>query len=258
MSDNGRFCWYELMAPDAKAAEAFYGAVVGWTFQDASQPDKPYSTFSVAEGPVGGILTTPSEALAAGAGPAWFGYINVDDVDAYAEKVKAAGGAIHRPPADIPGVGRFAMAADPGGAVFVLFKPNPVGATPPAPARSGKPGHVGWRELMAADGPAAFEFYSGLFGWTKAEAHDMGPMGVYQLFAVDGETVGGMMTRPPFVPHPRWQYYFQVDAIGAAIKRLEASGGKVINGPHRVPTGEWMVQGIDPQSATFALLSETP
>jgi len=259
MSDHGRFCWYELMTPDAKAAEAFYGTVVGWTFQPSGQEGQPYSIFSVAEGPVGGLLTTPPDALAAGAGPAWFGYVNVDDVDGYADKVKAAGGAVHRPPSDIPGVGRFAMVADPGGAVFVLFKPN-IEATqpPPTPARPDKPGYAGWRELMAANGPAAFEFYSGLFGWNKAETHDMGEMGVYQLFALGGETVGGIMTKPPFVPHPHWQYYFLVDAIGAAIGRLEAGGGKVINGPHQVPTGEWMVQAIDPQGATFALLSATP
>ena len=39
------------------------------------------------------------------------------------------------------------------------------------------------------DGPSAFAFYSGLFGWTKAEAMDMGPMGIYQIFAIDGEPV---------------------------------------------------------------------
>ena len=55
-----------------------------------------------------------------------------------------------------------------------------------APAAPGTPGHVGWHELHAGDGPSAFAFYSGLFGWTKAEAMDMGPMGVYQIFATGG------------------------------------------------------------------------
>jgi hypothetical protein len=32
-----------------------------------------------------------------------------------------------------------------------------------------------------------------MFGWTKADAMDMGPMGTYQLFATGGMAVGGMM-----------------------------------------------------------------
>ena len=37
----------------------------------------------------------------------------------------------------------------------------------------GTPGHVGWHELHAGDGESAFAFYSGLFGWTKAEVRVM-------------------------------------------------------------------------------------
>src|SRR6202011_3039711 len=69
-----------------------------------------------------------------------------------------AGGAIHRAPEDIPGVGRFSVAADPHRAVFNLF----VTASDEerAPAAPGTPGHVGWHELHAGDGPSAFAFYS--------------------------------------------------------------------------------------------------
>ena len=50
----------------------------------------------------------------------WSGYVATDDVDADTARVAAAGGAIKRPPTDIPNVGRFAVVADPGGAVLVL------------------------------------------------------------------------------------------------------------------------------------------
>lgn len=30
---HGQFAWYELVTPDVEAAKAFYGAVVGWTFE---------------------------------------------------------------------------------------------------------------------------------------------------------------------------------------------------------------------------------
>ena len=62
------------------------------------------------------------------------GYISVDNVDAYARKVIAAGRAIFRDPADIPNVGRFAVVGDPHGAGFVPFSPN---GEPPPGAPSG-------------------------------------------------------------------------------------------------------------------------
>ena len=45
---------------------------------------------------VGGLMPIPDDARKSGAGPAWMGYIGVDDVDNYADRVKKAGGAIHR------------------------------------------------------------------------------------------------------------------------------------------------------------------
>jgi predicted enzyme related to lactoylglutathione lyase len=247
-----QFVWYELMTSDAKAAESFYRKVVGWNAQDASQGDMKYTALLAGEAPVAGLMTLPKEACDAGAQPGWLGYIGVDDVDAYAGRVTKAGGKIHVPPTDIPNVGRFAMVADPQGVTFNLFKPSAEMSRPAADPAT--PGIVGWHELLAVDGDKAFDFYAGLFGWTKAEAIDMGAMGRYQLFAAGGAPIGGMMTKPAGVPAPFWTYYFQVDGIGAAMERLKAGGGTVINGPMEVPGGSWIVQGLDPQNAMFSLV----
>src|SRR4051794_23280784 len=159
------FVWYELMTTDPDAAEAFYRAVVGWGAQDAGQGGMPYTLLTADDRHVAGLMGLPQEACAADARPGWIGYIGVDDVDAAADGIHQAGGAAGREPADIPGVGRFAVVADPQGATFMLFKP--MGASfPLAPA--GTPGHVDWRELYAADGARAFGFYADRFGWTKA------------------------------------------------------------------------------------------
>ena len=116
----------------------------------------------------------------------------------------------------------------------------------------GTPGTVGWHELYAVDGKTAFAFYEKLFGWTKAEALDMGPMGVYQMFKAGGEmAIGGVMSKPAAMPVPAWGYYFNVPAIDAAAGRVAKGGGKIINGPMQVPGGQWIVQGIDPQGAHF-------
>jgi uncharacterized protein len=108
---------------------------------------------------VGGMMPIPGEVRPSGARPDWFGYIGVDDVDAYAGRVVEAGGKVHRGPHDIPGVGRFAVAADPHGATFILFTPNR--GEERAQVAAGTPGHVGWRELYAemANTPAPFWLY---------------------------------------------------------------------------------------------------
>ena len=119
------------------------------------------------------------------------------------------------------------------------------------------PGQVGWRELSAADGPKAYDFYSQMFGWTKTEAMDMGDLGVYQLFAAGGkDAVGGIMTKMADMPMPMWLFYFVVGNIDAAVERVKKAGGQVINGPMEVPGDAWIIQGIDPQGAMFALVGD--
>jgi predicted enzyme related to lactoylglutathione lyase len=249
---RNNFVWYDLMTTDTKAAEAFYTNVVGWRAQDAGMPDRSYTILQVKEIPIGGLMQVPPEAAAAGAKPIWNGYVAVNDVDSFAKRVTHAGGTVHHGPEDIPGVGRFAVVADPHGASLILFR----GATDaqPQPPTPGTPGHVGWHELYAGNLEHAFAFYSGLFGWTKTEAVDMGPMGTYQTFATDSASVGGMMTRPDAIPAPMWLYYFNVDDIEAAATRVKENHGMVLNGPHQVPGGSWIVQCSDPQGAMFALL----
>jgi len=253
MATPSTFVWYELMTSDLGAAEKFYGDVVGWKMKDAGVPGMRYTLAHAGERSVAGMMTIPQEACDAGARPGWIGYIAVDDVDAYAKRVKQKGGTIHREPADIPNVGRFAMVADPQGVVFALFK----GAgTPPPAVPPGTPGHTGWHELHALDGAKAFEFYSGMFGWTKDQAMDMGPVGVYQLFATGGPApAGGMMTKMASTPAPFWVYYFIVPEMRAAEERVKKAGGQIVHGPMEVPGGSWVVQCIDPQGAMFALVA---
>jgi predicted enzyme related to lactoylglutathione lyase len=251
-ASQGKFVWYDLMTTDTKAAEAFYCGVLGWAAKDSGMPGMSYTILSVGETMIGGLMPLPPEAAAAGARPMWTGYIGVDDVDAMAARVKQAGGSVHKGPEDIPGVGRFAYVADPQGAGFILFK-GASDAQPVEPAM-GTPGFPGWRELHAGNWESAFAFYSGLFGWTKAEAVDMGPMGTYQLFATGGDPVGGMMTKMENMPAPFWLYYFCVENVDAAAKRVTGGGGQVLNGPHEVPGGAWIVQCLDPQGGAFALV----
>ena len=215
-----------------------------------------YTLLSAGGAAIAGLMTLPQAARDAGARPGWVGYISVADVDATALRLQQAGGKLQRPPEDIPGVGRFAVVADPHGAGFCLFRGNE--AEPPPQPAMGTAGTVGWHELSAGELDSAWAFYSGLFGWTKDRALDMGAMGVYQLFAAGGDAIGGMMSKPPEVPQPGWLYYFNVDAIDAAMARVTAAGGQVLNGPMEVPGPMWILQCLDPQGAAFALVAPKP
>jgi predicted enzyme related to lactoylglutathione lyase len=253
MTSSARpFVWYELMTSDMDAAERFYRSVVGWDAQAWGGPDARYTILNAGGKPAAGLMTIPEEARQGGARPAWIGYIYAPDVDAATERLRAAGGHVHRAPADIPEVGRFAVVSDPQGAMFMLFAPSG-GDNAPTPPMT--PGHVGWHELYAADGPSAFDFYAAQFGWTVDHDMDMGPMGVYRLFATGGLATGGMMTKPPEVPVPMWLFYFVVPALDAASARVTEGGGQIINGPMEVPGGAWIVQCLDPQGAMFALVA---
>jgi len=244
---EGNFVWYELMTSDVEAAQAFYAKVVGWSMTESAVPGMRYTLAKVGERQVAGLMAAPANAET---NPVmWFGYILVADVDAVAERVRHAGGTVHRDASDIPGVGRFAVVADPQRGMFMLFRGSGDLAPDLAP---NTPGGVGWHELRTTDWESAFVFYESLFGWKKSYSHDMGPMGVYQTFSVGEAWTGGMMNASQ-APRPQWLYYVTVEDIDAAATRVREAGGTVLNGPHQVPSGSWVVMALDPQGARFAL-----
>jgi len=245
------FIWYELLTSDMEAAAEFYGAVIGWSVQRSDTPGKDYRQWSIGGVAVGGLMEIPAAAKAMGMRPSWLGYISVADVDASVAKITAAGGSVRMPAMDIPGVGRMATVADPQGAAFYVMAP--IGEGPSRAFAPNRPGHGGWHELHTTDWQAALAFYGAQFGFAKSQAMDMGPMGTYLLFNAGSDAIGGMMNNPT-IAHPMWLYYFNVDDIAAARTRLEAAGGVVLNGPHQVPTGVWILQAQDRQGAMFAMV----
>jgi predicted enzyme related to lactoylglutathione lyase len=246
----GQFCWYELLTPDPEGAKAFYEEVVGWTVKPMGDD---YAILEAQGSAVAGVMALNDEMRAMGVPACWTGYIFVEDLEASIGRLEKLGGKLKRPPAEIPDVGRFAVATDPQGAVFCLFQDTQNTTAPEVDPAT--PGRCGWRELMAADGETALAFYCEMFGWAKDMAVDMGPNGTYRLFAIHGRQAGGMMTKPDQCPEPYWGYYFNVDSATAAADRLIGDGGKVLMGPMEVPGGQWIVQAVDPTGAHFAVIA---
>jgi predicted enzyme related to lactoylglutathione lyase len=251
---HGDFIWYELLTTDPDAAAAFYGSVIGWEANSAGQTGMDYRQFSVGGTNVGGMMALPPGAAEKGMRPGWLGYIGVDDVDAAVDAIAAAGGAVHVPAQDIPGVGRFAMLADPQGICFYVMRGSMEGTSTSFSATD--PGHCSWNELATSNQPAALTFYTTQFGWAKGDVMKMGDMGDYQFITQRGETIGAIMTRQPKGPPPAWTFYFRVADIDAAAERTRAAGGQIMHGPSEVPGGDHIVISADPQGALFALVGK--
>jgi len=244
---RGRFVWYELLTTDRAAARTFYADVIGWGSRDAATNDFAYSLFVAGEVPVCGLMELPAEALRMGATPRWVGYLEVADVDDMTAWLGRLGGSVYVPPTN-SNIGRIAIVADPQTATFALVE----GLTPRSSA-SVEGSCVGWHELLASDGQRAFAFYRELFGWQRASAEAAGGMDGYQLFSTGGDTIGGMFTKQPRAPVPFWLYYFNVPDVGVAAKRVQAAGGRIMQGPIKMPDGSAIIRCIDAQGAMFAL-----
>ena len=256
MSDvRGKFVWYELMTTDPDAATDFYQGVIGWGAQAWEGGETPYTMWTVGERPVGGMMQLPEEAQAQGAPPHWLAYVGTPDVDATVARASELGGSVIVPPTDLPDVGRFAVVADPLGAVFAVFTP---GGEHPMPSGAPQSGEFSWHELATTDYEAAFDFYHDLFGWDKAEAMDMGEAGIYQMYGLPGSEhpLGGMFNKPPEMPGPpAWLCYTTVDDVTPTSERVKELGGQVLNGPMEVPGGDMIAMCLDPQGAMFAVHS---
>jgi predicted enzyme related to lactoylglutathione lyase len=252
-SSRGRFVWYDLMTTDPDAAPKFYAAIAGWGTQQwsgANSAMPPYTMWTVGQTPIGGLMQLPDQAARMGAPPHWLAYIATTDVDATVKQAQKLGGKVLREPMDIPTVGRFAVLADPQGAVFAPF----ASSNAPGPDVPPKVGEFSWHELATTDHAKAFDFYTTLFGWERTNAMDMGEMGTYQMYGRDGKELGGMFNAPSGIP-PHWLFYIMVDSADRVAKRVKELGGKVLNGPMDIPGGGRIAQCLDPQGAAFALHS---
>lgn len=253
---HGGLIWYELMTTDADAARAFYEKIVGWKIDAEGTNDKGYRMIAMPDGAVGGLLPLTKAMTGHGAKPAWLFYVNVDDVDKAVAAIAKAGGRTLMAPWDTPGIGRFAMVADPGGAPFYVMDPIPPAGGGESTAFHPKlPGRCAWNEHRAANLSVAIDFYTSQFGWVVSGSMPMGAMGDYKFLSCGDLPIGAAFAASSESALPAWIHYFRVADIGQAVAAIEASGGTLLNGPHEVPGGEHIVIARDPQGAAFGLVA---
>lgn len=112
---TNRLGYFTLETPDIAKAKAFYGALLGWTFdEDASK-----STHAHVSGSDPACGFTKVERSSGHANL----YFHVDDIDAACARVTELGGRA-AVPSDSPS-GRSATVCDDQGVTFSLWQPAP-------------------------------------------------------------------------------------------------------------------------------------
>lgn len=132
-NEPGAMSWNELNTRDSAAAREFYGAALGWAFEEMSADGIEYWLITIPGKAQGGLLSddaynggilTMNENFPPDLPAHWGVYFTVADTDASVAKVTELGGAIVVPAMDTP-AGRLAAVSDPHGAVFSIITTPP-------------------------------------------------------------------------------------------------------------------------------------
>ena len=135
--------WVDLSSPDLEASARFYRELFGWTAQASEDPEaRGYTMLQQGGKNVAGM--GPAQP---GQPPAWTSYVTVEDADAAAKRVEAAGGSVLLPPMDVMDVGRMAIFADPAGAVIAVWQPR----SHKGADLVNEPNSLCWNELQTRD-----------------------------------------------------------------------------------------------------------
>ena len=240
--------WIDIGTPDLPGATAFYSGLFGWDIVDQGPDGGGYCMAEINGKPVAGLGPAQQPGP-----PFWTTYVTVEDADASAEKVTAAGGQVVVPPFDVLDVGRMAVCIDPTGAPFSLWQAaKHIGSN-----LVNEPGTLIWNELTTRQPDKARAFYSEVFGWVPQEDESSGAP--YTQWQLDGESIGGMMVMddswPADVPS-QWMVYFNVASASASVAKAVELGGTVI--VETFPAGPGLIAIVqDPQGAVFSLLEIT-
>ncbi|TDO08768.1 putative glyoxalase superfamily protein PhnB [Mycobacterium sp. BK086] len=223
---HGDVGYVSVWTPDADRAAAFYGHVLGWTYDPA--------THQVTN-------TTQHIGLySVDAPPTLFCCYAVDNLAGARQSIVDGGGTVD----DIEhfDFGTLSGATDSQGASFGVFAPSP---GEPRPELNGSgPGELSYITYEVPDSNAFRSFYSRVLFWTFEPGRIEDGWQVNDTHPMAG--VAGGSARP--VTLPMWT----VADIDAAVTRVREAGGTVLAEPDRQPYGI-SAECTDDQGARFYL-----
>jgi predicted enzyme related to lactoylglutathione lyase len=223
---HGDVGYVSVWTPDADRAAAFYGHVLGWTY-DAPTHQVTNTTQHI------GIfsVTSPQGMLCCYA---------VADLAGARQAILDGGGTVDEP--QQLDYGTVLGATDSQGTAFAVFQPTP--GTPRPELNGSGPGELSYITYEVTDSTAFKAFYSRVLHWTFEPGRIDDGWGVQQTHPMAG--VAGGSTRQATVP------MWTVDDVDTAVARVREAGGTVIEEPSQQPYGK-MAQCADDQGTRFYL-----
>ena len=223
---HGDVGYVSVWAPDAALAAAFYGHVLGWTYDpnthQVTNTKEHIGIYSV-DGP-----------------PTLFCCYAVADLEGARQSIISGGGTVDE--VEQFDFGTLRGATDSQGTSFGVFQPNP---GQPRPELNGSgPGELSYITYEVPDSTAFKAFYSRVLFWTFEPGRIDDGWGVQQTHPMAG--VAGGATAPTTVP------MWTVDDVEAAVARVREAGGTVIEAPSQQPYGK-TAQCADDQGGRFYL-----
>ena len=227
----GAPCWVSLMTRDLKAAQDFYGAVLGWRFRKGRLGEQ----FSVAfhdGAPVAGIgALAPQLQIAV----AWTPYFAVTDTDEAAARIRERSGTVAVGPLTFS-LGRGALAADRDGAIFGIWEGELI-----PDWHTWRKSTPAWLRLRTRDAFDAAIFYGEVLEWASERP------GACEVSYEEDEVVlrsnGHVLARlssgasagsstsedaPDPMIQPRWHIHFPVKDVDSTAEAALDNGGFVL------------------------------
>ena len=125
------------------------------------------------------------------------------------------------------------------------------------------PGSFIWYELMTPDPAAAAKFYGSVVGWKISDSPNLQPGGndYRMIVRSDGGNLGGVLKLTTDMQQhgarPIWLAYLNVKDVDAALKAIEADGGKTLMPKMTLPVGE-IAMAADPMGSPFYVMRPIP
>ncbi|KUH84709.1 VOC family protein [Mycobacterium sp. IS-1556] len=208
---HGDVGYVSVWVPDAERAAAFYGHVLGWSYDPATHQvtntDQRIGIYSVASAQ--GMLCCYA----------------VTDLDGARQSIVDGGGVVGQ--TQEFDFGTVLDATDPAGAALAVFRPAP---GTPRPALNGTgPGELSYITYQVPDSAAFRSFYGRVLFWTFEPGHVDDGWGVRETHPMAGCAGGNAEA----VTVPMWT----VADIDAAVARVREAGGTVIEEPSQQSYG---------------------
>jgi len=223
---HGDIGYVSVCTPDAERAAAFYGHVLGWTYDPSTHR-----------------VTNTAEHIGISAvddHPTMFCCYAVDDLAAARQAILDAGGRAGE--AREFDFGSAFDATDPLGTVLSVFQP--VGDQPRPLLNGGGPGELSYVTYEVTDSARFREFYGRVLHWSFEPARIADGWQITGTHPMAG--VAGGSDRVTTVP------MWTVADIEEAVARVRAAGGTVIQEPSAQPYGQ-TAECADDQAGRFYL-----